>query len=110
MKFLRKMFISRMKLRFQCGVEKLTGHNIKHIDSYSAFAQYMYTPVDGSSLAMGRILFGLMMLIDIPEERGGSILDIRFGRKTNCFFPLLPFVKPMSATKMGIIYACLWLG
>lgn len=53
---------------------------------------------------------GLMMLIDIPEERGGSILDIRFGRPTNCFFPLLPFVKPMSASKMGIVYACLWLG
>ena len=53
---------------------------------------------------------GLMMLIDIPEERGGSIVDIRFGRATNCFFPLIPFVQPMSASKMGIIYACLWLG
>lgn len=50
------------------------------------------------------------MLIDIPEERGGSILDIRFGETTNCFFPLISFIKPMSASKMGIIYACLWLG
>ncbi|KAJ6640786.1 Vitamin K-dependent gamma-carboxylase [Pseudolycoriella hygida] len=55
-------------------------------------------------------MFGLMMLIDIPEERGGSILDIRFGKTTNCFFPLISFIKPMSASKMGLIYACLWLG
>lgn len=56
------------------------------------------------------LVLGLMMLIDIPEERGGSILDIRYGKTTNCFFPLISFVKPFSASKMGMIYACLWLG
>lgn len=157
--FFHKMW-NRIKFAFQFGIEKLTGHNIGHINSFTDFVQFMYTPVDGSSLAVGRIMFGsitalrknatfatslcssnkkfskiffafflsflkrilgdenkilshikgLMMLIDIPEERGGSIFDIRFGRSTNCFFPLFPFVKPMDASKMGIVYACLWLG
>ncbi|KAG4077588.1 hypothetical protein HA402_003015 [Bradysia odoriphaga] len=102
--------LNRIKCALQSGIELLTGHKIGHINSFHEFVQFMYTPVDGSSLAMGRMLFGLMMLIDIPEERGGSILDIRFGKTTNCFFPLIPFMKPMMASKMGIIYACLWLG
>lgn len=50
---------NRLKFTFQFGIEKLTGHSIEHINSYSDFVRFMYTPVDGSSLAMGRIMFGL---------------------------------------------------
>ena len=52
---------------------------------------------------------GIMMLIDVPEERGGSVLDVRFGKATNCFFPLVTFIKPLDASKMGLLYAFLWL-
>lgn len=58
----KKFFFSKMRNRikrgFQCGVEKLTGHNIRHVNSFTELVKFMYTPVDGSSLAIGRILFG----------------------------------------------------
>lgn len=50
--------INWLKLTFQFGVEKLTGHKIGHINSFSDFVEFMYKPVDGSSLAVGRIMFG----------------------------------------------------
>lgn len=55
-----------IKFVFQFGIEKLTGHNIRHVNSFSDFVNFMYTPVDGSSLAMGRIMFGSVIMI---EER-----------------------------------------
>ena len=53
---------------------------------------------------------GVMMLMDIPEERSGSDLDLRWGETKDCHFPLFPFIKPLSLAKMGLIYCLMWLG
>lgn len=50
------------------------------------------------------------MLIDIPEERGGSTLHVRWGEPKKCHFPLFSNLQPMTPTQMGIIYAIMWLG
>lgn len=50
------------------------------------------------------------MLMDIPEERGGSEIDIRWGEHRDCHFPLIPFIKPMPLPWMGVVYGAMWLG
>lgn len=51
-----------------------------------------------------------MMLIDIPDERSGGDLDIRWGEPRDCRFPLLPFLAPLSLPKMTLVYFVMWLG
>lgn len=51
-----------------------------------------------------------MMLFDIPDERSGFELDVRWGDEKDCRFPLFPFLKPLALPKMAILYAVMWLG
>ncbi|XP_038210572.1 vitamin K-dependent gamma-carboxylase [Zerene cesonia] len=71
---------------------------------------YLYTPKDSSSLAITRILFGICMLLDIPDERGGAVMPTRWGDPKTCHFPLLPFVTAVSLPYMALVYSVLWLG
>ncbi|KAG5678096.1 hypothetical protein PVAND_007798 [Polypedilum vanderplanki] len=87
-----------------------TGHDISNFTSYNKFTSLMFTSVDGSSLGICRMLFGIMMLLDITEERGGSDLDLRWGEIKDCRFPLFSFIKAFSLAKMGLIYFLMWLG
>lgn len=50
------------------------------------------------------------MLIDIPEERSGGDLDLRWGEPRDCRFPLFPFLAPLTLPKMGIVYLIMWMG
>lgn len=97
------------------------------------FLDYLYAPKDSSSLAVTRILFGkeskytinrsnivlsnmvfpyvgLSMMFDIPDERGGSIIDKRWGDPNICHFPLIPFITAIPMPYMAVIYAMLWIG
>lgn len=47
---------------------------------------------------------------DVPEERGGSELDIKWGEPRDCHFPLFNFLKPLSLPYMGLLYGIMWLG
>ena len=53
---------------------------------------------------------GLLMLLDIPLERGFSEIDHRFGDPRTCHFPLFDFVRPLSFPLMSLVYALMWLG
>uniref|UniRef100_A0A182K1A0 Uncharacterized protein n=1 Tax=Anopheles christyi TaxID=43041 RepID=A0A182K1A0_9DIPT len=88
-----------------------TGHEVGCFSSFDTFVQRcMYRPVDGAALGVARALFGLAMLIDIPEERGGGDLDLRWGEPRDCRFPLIHSMEPPSLPKMGIIYGLMWAG
>lgn len=50
------------------------------------------------------------MLIDIPDERGGGELDIRWGEPRDCRFPLFSFLAPLSLSRMALVYFIMWLG
>ncbi|CAH0626825.1 unnamed protein product [Chrysodeixis includens] len=85
------------------------GFKIKDV-TFEKLIVYMYCPKDSSSLAFTRILFGLAMLFDIPDERGGAIMDKRWGDPGVCHFPLFPFLKSVGMPYMAVVYAALWLG
>ncbi|XP_053663892.1 vitamin K-dependent gamma-carboxylase [Anopheles marshallii] len=89
-----------------------TGHDVRCFASFDTFVhRCMYRRVDGAALGIARALFGLAMLIDIPEERGGGDLDLRWGEPRDCRFPLIHAMEPTPALpKMGIIYGLMWLG
>lgn len=53
---------------------------------------------------------GLLMMLDLPEERGGAEIDLRWGESDDCHFPLFPILKPLSFPYMGLLYAFMWLG
>uniref|UniRef100_A0A182IV97 HTTM-like domain-containing protein n=1 Tax=Anopheles atroparvus TaxID=41427 RepID=A0A182IV97_ANOAO len=89
----------------------LTGHELRCVTSFDAFVdRCMYRPVDGAALGLARALFGLAMLIDIPEERGGGDLDLRWGEPRDCRFPLIHSMQPPALPRMGLIYGLMWLG
>ncbi|CAG9784833.1 unnamed protein product [Diatraea saccharalis] len=78
--------------------------------TFSKVVQYLHEPKDASSLAVTRILFGLAMLFDIPDERGGAVMERRWGDITTCHFPLLPFLHPAPLPYMAVVYAAMWIG
>lgn len=49
------------------------------------------------------------MVIDIPQERGMSNVEFRFGQDY-CYFPLFNFLKPLPLQWMMIVYGVMWLG
>lgn len=50
------------------------------------------------------------MLIDIPEERGGAFIDMRWGNSRMCQFPLIHGLKPLGLAGMGLVYLAMWIG
>lgn len=50
------------------------------------------------------------MLLDLPEERGGADVDLRWGEIKDCHFPLFPFLKPLSYPYMSLLYGVMWFG
>lgn len=56
------------------------------------------------------ILIGLAMLFDIPDERGGAIMDKLWGDTKTCHFPLFPFLQALSMPYMAVVYTIMWLG
>ncbi len=111
-------------------VKKLFGFEFSDLSSFKNFVVLMNRPEDPSNLAIFRILFGnnmcfifvnwlkddifqilgLVMMIDIPHERGMSDADIVYGSNIDCIFPLFDFLKPFDANWMLIIYSIMFLG
>ncbi|XP_055629743.1 vitamin K-dependent gamma-carboxylase isoform X2 [Toxorhynchites rutilus septentrionalis] len=90
--------------------DKFCGHDLNSFRSFENFSALLYRRTDGAALGVARIMFGLMMLIDIPEERGGGNLDYRWGDHNGCKFPLIYGMEPPSYPRMGIVYLIMWLG
>lgn len=51
------------------------------------------------------LLPGLLMMLDIPQERGMSEADIKWNTEKTCHFPLLHGLTPLSLNFMIILYA-----
>uniref|UniRef100_A0A8B9G777 HTTM domain-containing protein n=1 Tax=Amazona collaria TaxID=241587 RepID=A0A8B9G777_9PSIT len=54
---------------------------------------------------------GLLMALDVPQERGMALLDRRFldGLEV-CRFPLLPALRPLPLDGMYLLYTVMMLG
>ncbi|XP_028167858.1 vitamin K-dependent gamma-carboxylase [Ostrinia furnacalis] len=97
---LYKSFNEKFEEQFEFKIQDVT---------FEKIVIYLNKPKDPSSLAVTRVLFGLAMLFDIPDERGGAIMERRWDSKL-CRFPLLPFLQALPMPYMAIVYAILWLG
>lgn len=53
---------------------------------------------------------GLVMLVDIAEERGGAAIFDKWNNPRLCHFPLFPGISAMDPTRMGLVYAIMWIG
>ncbi|KAM7437124.1 hypothetical protein ABFA07_013196 [Porites harrisoni] len=73
------------------------------------FFQFMTLPTDPSNLAVIRILFGLLMILDIPQERSLLFIHKHFGDDT-CHFPLFNFIQPLPVDWMHVVYLIMFLG
>ena len=49
------------------------------------------------------------MLIDIPQERGMTQADIKYGDefRDDCQFPMINFFKPLNSDLMALLYTML---
>ncbi|CAH2232616.1 jg14809 [Pararge aegeria aegeria] len=50
------------------------------------------------------------MLFDIPDERGGAMMEQRWGNPLMCHFPLIPIIRAVPMPYMALVYAALWFG
>ncbi|XP_078480494.1 LOW QUALITY PROTEIN: vitamin K-dependent gamma-carboxylase-like [Lampetra planeri] len=82
------------------------------LGSWGSWVRLMSRPCDPSSLATFRIAFGLLMVLDIPQERGLASLDLRFPEPPDgtCRFPLFDFLRPLSQDGMYALYLVMWTG
>lgn len=91
-------------------MKKLFGFELNDFSSWNNFVRLMNRPEDPASLGIFRILFGLIMMIDIPNERGMAEADIEFGSSNICYFPLIHSLKPLPVEWMLVLYAIMFLG
>ena len=52
---------------------------------------------------------GLLMMVDIPQERSMLFIEAHFGGDT-CHFPLFNFIKPLPVDWMHVVYLIMFLG
>ncbi|XP_076990946.1 vitamin K-dependent gamma-carboxylase isoform X1 [Tamandua tetradactyla] len=90
---------------------KLLGVEWRDLSSWQRLVTLLNRPTDPASLAVFRFLFGLLMLLDIPQERGLSSLDRRYldGLEV-CRFPLLDVLRPLPLDWMYLVYTIMFLG
>ncbi|XP_015786996.1 vitamin K-dependent gamma-carboxylase isoform X2 [Tetranychus urticae] len=82
---------------------------IKYQSSFNSFVRFMFKPVDGHGLAVFRILFGLLMLIDLQVERAFHAANERWSDPDECRFPLFHWIKPLPGHYMNLLYVLMTL-
>ncbi|KAJ7305318.1 hypothetical protein JRQ81_011237 [Phrynocephalus forsythii] len=91
--------------------KRLLGFEGADLCSWQRFVCLLNRPTDPSSLGVFRFLFGLLMALDIPQERGLSYLDHKYldGLRV-CRFPLFDFLEPLPLDWMYLVYTVMLLG
>ncbi|XP_055378655.1 vitamin K-dependent gamma-carboxylase [Condylostylus longicornis] len=102
--------IKRNWNKFAYYFKNFTSYEVENFISYKNFVNWLHRPTDSAALGVFRLLFGLAMLIDIPEEREGGHIDVRFGDPKICHFPLIDSIQPLSLPLIGVVYLVMWVG
>lgn len=90
---------------------KLLGFEAADLCSWERLVSLLNRPTDPASLGVFRFLFGLLMVLDIPQERGLSSLDRRYLDGLDvCRFPLLNALQPLPLDWMYFVYTIMFLG
>ncbi|XP_062913193.1 vitamin K-dependent gamma-carboxylase isoform X1 [Mobula hypostoma] len=92
-------------------MKRIFGFELSDFRSWHRFVCLLNRPTDPASLGVFRLLFGLLMTLDIPQERGLSSLDHKyFDELVVCRFPLFNFLKPLPLDWMYVVFVTMWLG
>ncbi|KAM4747726.1 vitamin K-dependent gamma-carboxylase [Rhinophrynus dorsalis] len=98
--------------RAQCSLMcRIFGFDWSDLSSWNRFVCLMNRPTDPAALGVFRFLFGLLMFLDIPQERGLSHLDYKYLDGLDvCRFPLFNSLRPLPLDWMYLIYMLMLLG
>ncbi|KAM6289225.1 LOW QUALITY PROTEIN: vitamin K-dependent gamma-carboxylase [Aegotheles albertisi] len=90
---------------------RLLGFELRELAGWGRLVRLLHRPRDPAALGAFRGAFGLLMALDVPQERGLAHLDARFldGLEV-CRFPLLPFLQPLPLDWMYLLYTIMFLG
>uniref|UniRef100_A0A673N2P0 Vitamin K-dependent gamma-carboxylase n=1 Tax=Sinocyclocheilus rhinocerous TaxID=307959 RepID=A0A673N2P0_9TELE len=92
-------------------VKRLFGFEKEDISSWHRLVCLLNRPTDPASLGIFRFLFGMLMALDITQERGLSHLDYKYlDGAPVCRFPLFNFLKPLPMDWMFFVYFVMFLG
>ncbi|AWP15190.1 putative vitamin K-dependent gamma-carboxylase [Scophthalmus maximus] len=92
-------------------MEQLFGFKREDLTSWPNLVALLNRPTDPASLGIFRCLFGLLMVIDITQERGLSHLDYKYlDGAPVCRFPLFNFLQPLPLDWMYLVYVVMFLG
>ncbi|KAM8872306.1 vitamin K-dependent gamma-carboxylase [Synchiropus picturatus] len=92
-------------------MEQIFGFRKEDLTSWHSLVCLLNRPTDPASLGIFRCLFGLLMVIDITQERGLSHLDYKYlDGAPICRFPLFNFLEPLPLDWMYLVYVVMFLG
>uniref|UniRef100_A0A4W6CEM3 Vitamin K-dependent gamma-carboxylase n=1 Tax=Lates calcarifer TaxID=8187 RepID=A0A4W6CEM3_LATCA len=92
-------------------MEQIFGFKKEDLASWHSLVTLLNRPTDPASLGIFRCLFGLLMAIDVTQERGLSHLDYKYlDGAPVCRFPLFNFLKPLPLDWMYFVYVVMFLG
>ncbi|XP_017266135.1 vitamin K-dependent gamma-carboxylase [Kryptolebias marmoratus] len=92
-------------------MEQIFGFKKEDLSSWESLVALLNRPTDPASLGIFRCLFGLLMTIDVTQERGLSHLDYKYlDGAPVCRFPLFNFLEPLPLDWMYVVYLVMFLG
>ncbi|KAJ8408631.1 hypothetical protein AAFF_G00252660 [Aldrovandia affinis] len=92
-------------------MKRLFGFEKRELSSWEQLLCLLNRPTDPASLGIFRFLFGMLMAIDITQERGLSHLDYKYlDGAPVCRFPLFNFLEPLPLDWMYLVYVVMLLG
>ncbi|XP_030598408.1 vitamin K-dependent gamma-carboxylase [Archocentrus centrarchus] len=92
-------------------MEQIFGFKKEDLTSWHSFVALLNRPTDPASLGIFRFLFGLLMAIDVTQERGLSNLDYKYlDGAPVCRFPLFNFLHPLPLDWMYLVYMVMFFG
>ncbi|XP_071482923.1 vitamin K-dependent gamma-carboxylase-like [Diadema antillarum] len=91
-------------------MKRLMGFDCNDLQSWSTAVRLLNSPRDPSATAAWRILFGLLMMMDIIQERGMAYADHRWGDTNECRFPLFNSLAPLPVDWMYVVYLTMITG
>ncbi|XP_030845915.1 vitamin K-dependent gamma-carboxylase [Strongylocentrotus purpuratus] len=91
-------------------MKTVLGFDFSDVSSWSSLVKLINSPRDPASMGVWRMLFGFIMIIDIPQERGMAYADYRWGDANECRFPLFNGLTPLPVDWMYLVYLVMYLG